>query len=147
MFAIVLQVKLSLKALPANNITFGLGLFAGLLPWIAFTGGLTQATTSVTAQPNLVKKVVFPLAFLPLVPILAAFIESSFGLIALIILFAISTHTFHATLALIPLVWLPQLMLTAGLGYLLARLIVFVRDIPQTLAVILNLWFYLTPIV
>ena len=146
-FAIVLQVKLSLKGVPANNITFGLWLFAGLLPWIAFTGGLTQATTSVTAQPNLVKKVVFPLALLPLVPILAAFIESSFGLIALIILFAISTHTFHATLALLPLVWLPQLMLTAGLGYLLAGLTVFVRDIPQTLAVVLNLWFYLTPIV
>ena len=146
-FAIVLQVKLSLKGVPANNITFGLWLFAGLLPWIAFIGGLTQATTSVTAQPNLVKKVVFPLALLPLVPILAAFIESSFGLIALIILFAISTHTFHATLALLPLVWLPQLMLTAGLGYLLAGLTVFVRDIPQTLAVVLNLWFYLTPIV
>lgn len=146
-FAIVLQVKLSLKGVPANNITFGLWLFAGLLPWIAFTGGLIQATTSVTAQPNLVKKVVFPLALLPLVPILAAFIESSFGLIALIILFAISTHTFHSTLALLPLVWLPQLMLTAGLGYLLAGLTVFVRDIPQTLAVVLNLWFYLTPIV
>ncbi len=146
-FAIVLQVKLSLKGVPANNITFGLWLFAGLLPWIAFTGGLIQATTSVTAQPNLVKKVVFPLALLPLVPILAAFIESSFGLIALIILLAISTHTFHSTLALLPLVWLPQLMLTAGLGYLLAGLTVFVRDIPQTLAVVLNLWFYLTPIV
>lgn len=146
-FAIVLQVKLSLKGVPANNLTFGLWLFAGLLPWIAFTTGLIQASTSVTAQPNLVKKVVFPLALLPIVPILAAFIESSFGLIALIILFAISSHTFHPTLALLPLVWLPQLMLTAGLGYLLAGLTVFVRDIPQTLTVILNLWFYLTPIV
>ena len=42
------QVKLSLKAVPANNITFGLWLFAGLLPWIAFIGGLTQATTSTS---------------------------------------------------------------------------------------------------
>ncbi len=146
-FAIVLQVKLSLKGVPTNNITFGLWLFAGLLPWIAFTGGLIPATTSVVAQPNLVKKVVFPLALLPLVPILAAFIESCFGLIALIILYAISTHTFHLTLALLPLVWLPQLMLTVGLGYLLAGLTVFIRDVPQTLGVVLNLWFYLTPIV
>lgn len=146
-FAIVLQVKLNLQGVPANNLTFGLWLFAGLLPWIAFTGGLTGATTSVVVQPNLVKKVVFPLALLPLVPILAAFIESCFGLIALIILYAISTHTFHATLALLPLVWLPQLMLTAGLGYLLAGLTVFIRDVPQTLGVVLNLWFYVTPIV
>jgi lipopolysaccharide transport system permease protein len=39
------------------------------------------------------------------------------------------------------------LLLTAGLGYLAAGFTVFLRDIPQTLAVVLNLWFYLTPIV
>ncbi len=147
-FSIVLKVKLSLKGLPANeNLTFGLWLFAGLLPWIAFTGGLMQSTNSVVGQPNLVKKVVFPLALLPLVPILSTFIESSFGLMALIILVAIISHTLHLTLALLPLVWLPQLLFTAGLGYLAAGLTVFLRDIPQTLGVILNLWFYLTPLV
>lgn len=146
-FSIVLNVKLTLKGLPPNNITFGLWLFAGLLPWIAFTGGLSQAAGSVVGQPNLVKKVVFPLGLLPLVPILATFIESSFGLMALIILVAAVTHTLHPTLGLLPIVWLPQLLVTAGLGYLSASLTVFLRDIPQTLAVILNLWFYLTPIV
>ncbi|MBD1806571.1 ABC transporter permease [Microcoleus sp. FACHB-SPT15] len=146
-FSIVLDVRLSLKGLPENDATFGLWLFAGLLPWIAFTGGLNQAASSVLTQPNLVKKVVFPLALLPLVPILSAFIESSFGLMALIVLVAVSSQTLHTTLALLPLVWLPQLLLTAGLGYLAAGFTVFLRDIPQTLGVVLNLWFYLTPIV
>lgn len=146
-FSIVLKVKLSLKGLPPNDLTFGLWLFAGLLPWIAFVGGLTQAAGSVVGQPNLVKKVVFPLALLPLVPILSAFIESSLGLMALIVLVAVTSQTVHTTLGLLPLVWLPQLLLTAGLGYLAAGLTVFLRDIPQTLGVILNLWFYLTPIV
>lgn len=49
-------------------------------------------------------------------------------------------------MALLPLIWLTQLLLTAGLGYLMAGLTVFLRDIPQTLAVVLNLWLYLTPI-
>ncbi len=146
-FSVVLNVKLNLKGLPANDATFGLWLFAGLLPWIAFTGGLTQAAGSVLAQPNLVKKVVFPLALLPLVPILSTFIESAFGLMALIVLVAFSSGTLHSTLALLPLVWLPQLLLTAGLGYLAAGFTVFLRDIPQTLGMILNFWFYLTPIV
>ena len=147
MFSIVLDVKLSLEGLPENDATFGLWLFAGLLPWIAFTGGLNQAASSVLTQPNLVKKVVFPLALLPLVPILSTFIESSFGLMALIVLVAVSSQTLHTTLALLPLVWLPQLLLTAGLGYLAAGFTVFLRDIPQTLGVVLNFWFYLTPIV
>lgn len=147
-FSVVLQVKLSIKGLPDNNnITFGLWLFAGLLPWIAFTGGLSQAAGVVVSQPNLVKKVVFPLALLPLVPILSAFIESAFGLMALIVLVALASHTLHETLGLLPLVWLPQLLFTAGLGYFMASFTVFLRDIPQTLGVILNLWFYLTPVV
>ncbi|HEY9601598.1 MAG TPA: ABC transporter permease [Allocoleopsis sp.] len=146
-FSIVLNVKLSLKGLPANDAMFGLWLFAGLLPWLAFTSGLTQSASSVLGQPNLVKKVVFPLALLPLVPILSAFIESAFGLMALIVLVAISSQTLHSTLALLPLVWLPQLLLTFGLGYLAAGFTVFLRDIPQTLTVLLNLLFYLTPIV
>ncbi len=145
-FSIVLKVKLSLKGVPENNFTFGLWLFAGLLPWIAFSSGLIQAANSVVAQPNLVKKVVFPLALLPLVPTLSTFIESSFGLMALIFFVALSTHTLHSTLALLPLIWFTQLLLTAGLGYLMAGLTVFLRDIPQTLGVVLNLWLYLTPI-
>lgn len=147
-FSIVLKVKLSLKGIPEeNSLIFGLWLFAGLLPWIAFTSGLIQATNSVINQTNLVKKVVFPLALLPLVPVFSALIESGFGLIILIIFVAIKMGTLQETLALLPLIWLPQLLLTAGLGYLTAGLTVFLRDIPQTLAVILNLWFYLTPIV
>ncbi len=146
-FSVVLKVKLSLKTLPENNFTFGLWLFAGLLPWIAFSSGLIQATNSVVGQPNLVKKVVFPLGLLPLVPILSAFIESSFGLMALIFFVAATSHTLHTTLALLPLVWFPQLLLTAGLGYFTAAITVFLRDIPQTLGVILNIWMYLTPII
>ncbi len=147
-FSIILKVKLTIKGFPGDeNFTFGLWLFAGLLPWIAFTGGLMQSANSVIGQTNLVKKVVFPLALLPLVSVLSTFVESSFGLMALIVFVAFVSHNLHPTLALLPLVWLPQLLLTAGLGYLAAGLTVFIRDIPQTLGVILNLWFYITPLV
>lgn len=147
-FSIVLQVKLNLQGMPQDSkLTFGLWLFAGLVPWLAFTGGLTQAAASVIGQPNLVKKVVFPLSLLPLVPIFSTFIESTFGLVALIAMVGLLTQQLHFTLLLLPLVWLPQLLLTAGLGYFTSGLTVFLRDIPQSLGVILNLWFYLTPIV
>lgn len=147
-FSIVLQVKLDIQGVPADNrLAFGLWLFAGLLPWLAFTNGLTQASTCVMGQANLVKKVVFPLGLLPLVPICSAFIESTFGLVALITLVFIIIPEPAISLWLLPFVWVPQLLLTAGLGYLTAGLTVFLRDIPQSLGVILNLWFYATPIV
>ncbi|NJK38086.1 MAG: ABC transporter permease [Oscillatoriales cyanobacterium RM2_1_1] len=147
-FSVVLEVKLDIKGMPEDSrIAFGLWLFAGLLPWLAFTTGLMQSATVVVTQPNLVKKVVFPLGLLPIVPICSAFIESLFGLVALVGLILLSTQTLPSNLWLMPVVWLPQLLLTAGLGYFSAGLTVFLRDVPQSLGVILNLWFYVTPIV
>lgn len=146
-FSIVLKVKLSLRGLPDNDFTFGLWLFAGLLPWTAFSNGLLQATVAVVEQPNLVKKVVFPLALLPLVPICATFVESMIGLATLLVMVAFTTKSLPSTLVLLPLVWIPQLLLAMGLGYLTSALTVFLRDIPQTLGVALNFWFYLTPII
>ena len=146
-FSIVLKVKLSLQGLPENDLTFGLWIFAGLLSWNAFSMALVAASVSVTNQTNLVKKVVFPLALLPLVPVFSAFVESSFGLIALIVMVGLLAGTVKITLLLLPLIWLPQLLFTIGLSYLLAGLTVFLRDVPQTLGVLLNLWFYLTPLV
>lgn len=146
-FSIVLKVKLSLHGLPENNFTFGMWLYAGLLPWGAFTAGFTQSAASVISQPNLVKKIVFPLALLPLVPVCSAFIESSVGLMLLILIVGLFSHTVHLSLFLLPIVWLPQVLLTAGLGYLAAGFTVFLRDIPQGLGVLTNLWLYLTPVV
>ncbi len=146
-FSIVLQIRLSLPTLPENNFTFGLWVFAGLIPWSAFVNGFGYAAGSVVGQTNLVKKVVFPLALLPLVPVCTAFVESTFGLVALVVFIAVLAHTIHATLLLLPLIWIPQLLFTAGLGYLAAGLTVFLRDIPQSIGVITNWWFYITPII
>jgi lipopolysaccharide transport system permease protein len=146
-FSVILKVKLNLEALPSGNVSFGLWLYAGLLPWTAFLTGLTQASAAVISNPNLVKKIVFPLNLLPLVPILSAFVEGFLGFVLLLVLLVVVAGQLHGTALLMPLVWLPQLLLTAGLGYLTAGVTVFIRDIPQTLVVLVNIWFYLTPIV
>jgi lipopolysaccharide transport system permease protein len=147
-FSVVLKVKLSDRGLSDvdTNVTFGLWLFAGLLPWLTFSSGLNQAARVVLQQKNLVTKIIFPLELLPLVPVLSAFLESTFGLIILVLFSTILSQTLHGTLFLLPLVWLPQLLLTIGLAYLAAALTVFIRDIPQILGIALNLWFYATPI-
>ncbi len=150
-FAIVLKVKLNSIHLPqsplvGNNFLFALWLFAGLIPWGAITVSLISSSGSVIAQPNLVKKVVFPLTLIPLVPIVTAFIDSTIGLVMLIVALGLFTQTVHWTLLLLPLVWIPQLLLTAGLGYIAASLTVFLRDIPQTIGIGISFIFYLTPI-
>lgn len=147
-FSIVLQVRLGDRGIPMENskIGFGLWLFAGILPWSVITGGLNKSCRAVISNKDLVRKVIFPIELLPLVPVLVAFIESTVGSIALIVMVSLLTQTVYPTFLLLPLVWIPLLLFTAGLGYLVASLTVFLRDIPQTLTVILRLWFYATPI-
>lgn len=135
------------RGLGDDPLTYGLWLFGGILPWWAFANGVTRATSSVIRQSNLVKKVVFPLGLIPLVAVFSSFLESIFGLFALFGMTLFLSRPIPPTAFLLPIVWLPQLLLTCGLGYVLASLSVFLRDIPNALSIILNLWFYLTPII
>lgn len=146
-FSIVLKVRNNIPGLPeGSHLTFGIWLYSGLLPWLTFARGLNESTRSVITQANLVKKVVFPLYLLPIVPICAAFVESASGLLLLIAFVVLWTQKLYPTVFLLPLIWIPQLLFTAGLGYLTAGLTVFLRDIPQAISIILSLWFYMTPI-
>jgi lipopolysaccharide transport system permease protein len=146
-FSTILKLESDIAGLPQDTpLAFGAWLYAGLLPWIAFNNGLNQATVSVIQQANLVKKIVFPLFLLPLIPVLTSFIESTFGLAILIVWIALLVQKIQITIFLLPIVWIPQLLFTAGLGYFFSGLSVFLRDIPQTLSLILRMWIFLTPI-
>jgi lipopolysaccharide transport system permease protein len=147
LFAYVFHARANVAGLPATAATFGIWLFAGLLPWNAFALAISQGAVAISGQPNLVKKVVFPLALLPLVPVASAFVESLFGVVPLVIVVALWTHHVHGTLLLLPAVMAIQLAFTAGLAYLVAALTAFVRDIPQALGPLILLGFYATPIV
>jgi len=146
-FAVVLGVRINLPGMPDNNFSFGLWLFAGLLPWYAFSNGLGQAATAVIRQPNLVKKVAFPLGLLPMVPVLVAFVEMLVGLAVLLVLLTAMTRTIHWQLLLLPAVWFCQLAWTLGLSFLAACLTVYIRDVVHIIGIGLQLGFFLTPIV
>ena len=146
-FSVILQVKLNLSQAGDSSFTFGTWLYAGLLPWNTMVASITEASLSVLNQPNLVKKVVFPLGLLPLVPVVTAFVESLPGILLLLVLDFLGDQSLPLTLFLLPFIWLPQLLFTTGLAYLLAGLTVFIRDLPQLILIVINLWFYLTPLV
>lgn len=147
LFAAILKVRLHLPGGVENPATYGLWLFAAILPWNALSVAVLQATSSITGQSTLVKRVVFPLAILPLVPVFAAFLESLVGVLALCILASVVAHHVNVTILALPLIWVPQVLMTCGLAYLVSSLTVFIRDVPLALNPIFLVWFYLTPIV
>lgn len=128
-------------------IEYALYLFCGLLPWMAFQEALQSSAGVIVAHANLVKRVRFPLETLPVAQTLVAFFNQLCGTVALLVATLIIRQELHATLLWLPLLLIPQLILTVGLAWLVAALGVFLRDTAQTLSLVLAAWLYLTPII
>jgi lipopolysaccharide transport system permease protein len=128
-------------------LEYALYLFCGLLPWTAFSETLQQSSGIVVAHANLVKRVVFPLETLPVAQALAALAAQGFGTVALVIATLLIRRELHPTLVWLPVLLVPQLLLTLGGAWLVASLGVFVRDTAQVLTLVLMAWLYLTPII
>ena len=126
---------------------FALYLFCGVLPWTAFQEAVQLSSQKIVSQANLVKRVVFPLEILPVAQTFASLANQLFGTIALLILALIIQRTLHPTILWLPVLVLPQLLLTFGAAWLVASLGVFLRDIVQGIALLLMVWMYLTPII
>jgi lipopolysaccharide transport system permease protein len=128
-------------------LEYALYLFCGLLPWTAFSETLQQSSGIVVAHANLVKRVVFPLEALPVAQTFAALAGQLFGTAALVVATLLVRQELHITLLWLPVLLVPQLLLTLGGAWLVASLGVFIRDTAQVLGLVLMAWLYLTPII
>src|ERR687884_927 len=126
---------------------FALYLFCGVLPWTAFQEAVQISSQKIVSQANLVKRVVFPLEILPVAQSLASLANQLFGTVALLVLALVIQRTLHPTILWMPVLIVPQLLLTLGAAWLVASLGVFLRDIVQGVALFLMVWMYLTPII
>jgi lipopolysaccharide transport system permease protein len=136
------------KILPNSIEDYEWFMVCGILPWTWFASSLTEASGSLIAGGNLIKKVLFPAEVLPLVSVLANMVHFLLPLPIVIVLIGV----FHRPpdvpgLLALPLVILVQLILTAGFALALAALTVHFRDIRDILSNLLLLWFFATPIV
>lgn len=143
-FSIILKVRFGGDASTSN---FALYLMAGLLPWGAFSESLNRASTSVVEQPNLVKRVVFPLEILPLAVVISSMLSEFIGTAILAVVAAVLTQQFHWTVVFLPLIWCSQFMFITGLSWLLGSLGVYLQDLKHMMSLLLSTWMYASPIV
>ncbi len=125
---------------------YALYFLAGMLPWMAFAEAVGRAPSIVIEHRNFVKKLVFPLETLPMNLAISGAVTEIIGLVVFLVLLLITRHAIPWTVIWLPVLLIPQLLLTVGLAWFLAALGVFVRDLGQIIGFILTLWLYLTPI-
>lgn len=125
---------------------FALQLFAGLIVHGILAEVLTRSPSLILTNTNYVKKVVFPLEILPLVPLGSALFHAAVSALVLILAQLVVLGSVPWTFWMLPLVLLPLMVLTMGISWLLASLGVFLRDIGQTMGLIATMLLFLSPI-
>lgn len=129
-----------------NKGAFAMIMFAGIACFNIFSEALTCCSVVIINYPNFVKKVLFPLELIPLATVISSFIIGIPWFIMLLIGSLILLKVFSWTMLLIGFVLFPLFMITLGLGLFIAALGVYLRDLPQLLAILLQVMFFLTPI-
>lgn len=147
-YALVLSEVLGAK-LPGidNKFAYAIYLVSGILCWSLFVDIVTRCLTVFVDNESLLKKMVFPRICLPLIVVGSALVNNVLLLLAAVLVFALLGH-----MPVSGFLWLPLLIglttaFALGLGLLLGILNVFVRDVGQVMQVVLQLWFWMTPIV
>ncbi len=126
---------------------YALFLCPAIVAWSWFSESLVQACSAVTGNGNLIKKIVFPAAILPLAPAVGGMLPFVVSMGAVLVYAGVT-----AGLSPVALIWLPvvaalQFALVAGPAFLLSALNVFLRDTSQMVAAGLQFLFWGTPIV
>jgi len=147
LFTFVFSTVMRVQPLGSAAGSFGVFLLAGLLPWLAVQEGVLRASTAITDNAALVKKLRFPSEILVLAVVAAAVVHEGIAVALFLVVLGVTGDLAPAGLPLLLLALPLQLILTVALGLLLAPLHVFVRDTAQVLSMLLTGWFYLTPIV
>lgn len=125
---------------------FAVILFVGLIVHGLFAECVTRAPGLVLANPNYVKRVIFPLEILPWVSMGSALFHSLISVSVLIVAQVAFNGRLPWTVVLLPIVILPLIFTTLGIAWFLSALGVFVRDISQITALIVSVAMFLSPV-
>lgn len=147
-FGVVMKAKWAIPGASAaehSTAQFAVILFAGLVVFQFFSDAVGAAPSRILSNANYVKKVVFPIEILPVVPLGVALFHAGVGLVVLLA-FSAFIIGLPVTLPLAPVVFAPLVLLTLGLVWFLAAVGVYLRDIGQIIGPILTASMFLSPI-
>jgi ABC-type polysaccharide/polyol phosphate export permease len=128
------------------TLNFGLFLYCGLLPFLAFSESLNKGINSIKGNSGLVQKVVFPLELLPFSNAITSMVDKFFGVGALLVVMLAFGRELHRTVLLLPGIVVLQIVFILGLTYLMAVLGTYLPDVAEIMRPVIRGMFFVTPI-
>lgn len=147
-FAIVLAEIMGAKLAGIDNkAAYPIYLMSGMAAWGLFSEIVTRCLTVFVEYSSPMKKIAFPRICLPIIVFGSALLNHTLLLAAIVVVYAFFGHYPGPAWFALPIGIVVISMFAFGLGVILGTLNVFMRDVGQTVGVVLQLWFWLTPIV
>ena len=131
----------------SDGAPYAIFSYTALVPWTYFAAALTESTSSLVANANLLSKVYFPRLIIPLAPVLARLLDFAIALALLAVLMLAYRIAPTPWALLLPLLALPMVLTAAGLGMLLTALAVQYRDVKYGIGLVVQLLMYAAPVV
>lgn len=128
-----------------DGLPFWLILYCGLIVFNIFGETISRSTTAIRSFPVYVKKIIFPVSILPLVPLGAALTHAAFNLIILASVLAV-TGNLSERILLFPLLLLPVVLLSVGAAWFFAAWGVFIKDMSQIVPLFVQMLMFLSPV-
>jgi lipopolysaccharide transport system permease protein len=134
--------------IPSQNLPYPIYVFSGLLIWNLFSSGLTSASNSMVNNAAIIKKIYFPRLIIPVSSILVALFDFAMAFILFVFfLFFYRQPISGFAIILWPLAIVVGVIATLGLGTWLAALNVKYRDFRYVIPFLVQILFFLSPII
>lgn len=146
---IIIFGKLMGGRLPGKSNIYAYSIYVsvGLIPWNAFAGAISRGSNVFFEKKHIITKIKVSLPSLLIFINLSETITFLFSMGFLFIFLLLTGYKFNINLLLVPFIYYLQQLFVFGFGLLAATLTVFIRDIREIIGVILQFWFWFTPIV
>lgn len=135
--------------LPGEGGTYAYSIYlcVGIITWGLFAEIVGRGQNIFIESAGLIKKLNFPRICLPIIVSLTAILNFAI-IFSIFILFLIVSGNFHfySIIEILPLIII-EVLFAVGLGISLGVINVFFRDVGQFVGVLLQFWFWFTPIV
>jgi homopolymeric O-antigen transport system permease protein len=135
-----------LGGLGTEGVSYALATFVALLPWQLVSSGVFAASESVVRGQDLVKQVYFPRILIPLAPFAVALVDFCAAFAVALVWIVVASPPLTLAIALVPAFLLLALVTAVGVGSWLAALNVRFRDVQVAVPLLVQLWFFCTPI-
>lgn len=129
-----------------GDAPYALMVFAALLPWQFFSGALSEASTSLISNANLISKVYFPRMIIPISAVITTFVDFLISLFILIMLMIYYQFLPPVQILLLPLFMLLVFLCSFGAGLFFSALNVKYRDFRYVIPFIVQMGLYISPV-